>query len=163
MVCDSALGKLEPPCQIDRAELRFIVPLRADTGFAERHLNELGPGALQPLRYVAERERRLPASERTKYCGALRDWKLEDPETGGQRRFWVAYVHSFEEATQVAARATGGSARRAPAVGLRWWPWQPPRPAAATSRTRVTSLPMVAIRETIPFDANPIARCRPPA
>ena len=103
MVCDSALGKPKPLCQIDRAGLRFIVPLRADTNFAERYLTELGPGALRPVRYVAERERRLPARKRTKYRGAICDWELEDPETGEHKRFRVAYIHSSEEATQVAA------------------------------------------------------------
>ena len=103
MVCDSALGKPKPLSQIDRAGLRFIVPLRADTGFAERYLTELGPGALRPVRYVAERERRLPAQKRTKYRGALCDWELEDPETGEHKHFRVAYIHSSEEATQVAA------------------------------------------------------------
>jgi Domain of unknown function (DUF4277)/Transposase DDE domain len=102
MVCDSALGKPKPLCQIDRAALRFIVPLRADTGFAERYLQDLGPSALRPVRYVAERERRLPAKKRTKYRGAIVDWEIEDPETGEQRRFRVAYIHSSEEATQVA-------------------------------------------------------------
>ena len=102
MVCDSALGKPKPLCQIDRAGLRFIVPLRADTGFAERYLTELGPAALRPVRYVAERERRLPAKLRTKYRGAICGWELEDPETGELKRFRVAYIHSSEEATQVA-------------------------------------------------------------
>ena len=103
MVCDSALGKPKPLCQIDRAGLHFIVPLRADTGFAQRYLTELGPGALRAIRYVAERERRLPAKQRTKYRGAIRDWETEDPETGERKRFRVAYIHSSEEATQVAA------------------------------------------------------------
>jgi len=102
MVCDSALGKPKPLCQIDRAGLRFIVPLRADTGFQERYLAELGPERLRPVRYVAERERRLPAKLRTKYRGAIGDWELEDPETGEKRRFRVAYIHSSEEHKQVA-------------------------------------------------------------
>jgi len=103
MVCDSALGKPKPLCEIDRSGLRFIVPLRADTGFGERYLNELGPEALRPITYVAERQRRLPAKQRTKYRGALTDWELEDPDTGERRRFRVAYIHSSEEQEQVAA------------------------------------------------------------
>src|SRR5215213_321289 len=74
MICDSALGQPKTLCQIDRAGLEFIIPLRADTGFKERYLAELGPRALRPLPYVAERERRLPARLRTRYRGALRDW-----------------------------------------------------------------------------------------
>jgi transposase len=102
MVCDSALGKPKPLSEIDRAGLRFIVPLRADTGFAERYLTELGPQGLRPIRYLAERQRRLPTAQRTKYRGRVVDWEIEDPETGERRRFRVAYIHSSEERTQVA-------------------------------------------------------------
>jgi hypothetical protein len=103
MVCDSALGKPKPLCEIDRAGLRFIVPLRADTGFAERYLHDIGPDALGPIRYVAQRERRLSAGKRTKYRGAISGWEVEDPDTGERRRFRVAYIHSSEEQQQVAA------------------------------------------------------------
>jgi Domain of unknown function (DUF4277)/Transposase DDE domain len=103
MVCDSALGKPKPLHQIDRAGLRFVVPLRADTGFKERYLNDLGPGALRPIRYVAERERGLPAQLRTSYRGALCHWQAEDPDTGERLRLRVAYIHSSEEQAQVAA------------------------------------------------------------
>lgn len=103
MVCDSALGQPKPLCQIHRAGLRFIVPLKAQTGFAERYLKEVGPAALRPIRHVAERERRLPPAKRTKYRGALTTWELEDPETGEPRCFAVAYIHSSEEAREVAA------------------------------------------------------------
>jgi transposase len=103
MVCDSALGTPKPLCQIDRAGLRFIVPLRADTGFAQRYLNEIGPERLRTIRYVAERERRLPASARTRYTGALGSWEICDPDSGEQRRLRVAYIHSSEEEAQVAA------------------------------------------------------------
>jgi transposase len=102
MVCDSAIGRPKTLCQIDRAGLRFIAPLRASTGFKERYLAELGPRALQPLGYVAERERGLPAQQRTRYRGALVDWPIDDPETGQPRRFRVAYIHSYEEAREVA-------------------------------------------------------------
>ena len=103
MVCDSALGQPKPLCQIHRAGLRFIVPLKTSTGFQERYLSELGPERLRPIRHVAERERRLPAGRRTQYRGALADWELSDPETGEPRRFRVAYIHSSEEQEQVAA------------------------------------------------------------
>jgi Domain of unknown function (DUF4277)/Transposase DDE domain len=103
MVCDSALGRPKTLCQIDRSGLRFIVPLRASSGFKERYLAELGPGRLRPLGYVAEREAGLPKARRTRYRGALTDWEIADPETGEQRRFRVAYIHSSEEAREVAA------------------------------------------------------------
>lgn len=103
MVCDSALGQPKPLCQIDRAGLSFIVPLKTSTGFQARYLTELGPPALRPIQHVAERERRLPAAQRTKYRGALSPWELGDPDTGELRRFRVAYIHSSEEQEQVAA------------------------------------------------------------
>ena len=103
MVCDSALGQPKSLCEIDRAGLSFIVPLKASTGFQERYLTELGPERLRAIQHVAERERRLPAKLRTKYRGAICDWEVEDPETGEQRAFRVAYIHSSEEHAQVAA------------------------------------------------------------
>ena len=103
MVCDSALGQPKPLCEINRAGLSFIVPLKTSTGFQERYLREIGPGALAAIRHVAERERRLPAKLRTTYRGALRGWELEDPETGEQQHWRVAYIHSSEEHEQVAA------------------------------------------------------------
>jgi len=103
MVCDSALGQPKPVCQIDRAGLRFIVPLKASTGFQERYLKELGPDRLRSIQYVPERQRRLPAGQRTQYRGALCDWEVEDPDTGEDKQFRVAYIHSCEEQTQVAA------------------------------------------------------------
>jgi hypothetical protein len=103
MVCDSALGHPKTLCEIDRAGLRFVVPLRASTGFADRYLADIGPDAMRPLRYVADRERRLSADKRTHYRGTLASWDCEDPETGQTRRFRVAYIHSSEEAREVAA------------------------------------------------------------
>jgi len=103
MVCDSALGQPKPLCQIHRAGLHFIVPLKTSTGFQERYLTDVGPGALRAIRHVAEREKKLPATKRTKYRGTLTTWELEDPETGESRCLRVAYIHSSEEAHEVAA------------------------------------------------------------
>jgi transposase len=103
MVCDSALGQPKPLCEIDRAGLRFIVPLKTSTGFQERYLQEFSPERLRPIQHVAERERRLPAKLRSKYRGAICAWQIEDPEIGELRRFRVAYIHSSEEQAQVAA------------------------------------------------------------
>jgi hypothetical protein len=103
MVCDSTLGQPKTLCQLDRAGVRFVVPLRASAGFKERYLAELGAGRLRPLRYVAERERNLPARQRTRYRGAIAGWELDDPQTGERRRLRVAYIHSSEEAREVAA------------------------------------------------------------
>jgi transposase len=102
VVADSALGHVKNLCEADRAGLRFIVPLRASTGFFDRFLTDVGPAGLKPARYVSRREQHLPAHERTRYRGAVRDFTVTDPETGAERRFRVAYIWSSEEARTVA-------------------------------------------------------------
>jgi transposase len=102
LIVDGACGHPKTLCQIARAQLQFIAPLRVQSGFRERFLADVGHDALRALRYVSERERRLPAKLRAKYRGALRDWELEDPQTGEIHRFRVAYIHSSEEQRQVA-------------------------------------------------------------
>ena len=102
IVADSALGHVKNLCEADRAGLRFVVPLRADTGFGQRFLAEVGHRGLRPIRYLARREAHLPTSKRTRYRGALRDLEVTDPKTGQPRRFRVAYIWSSEEATSVA-------------------------------------------------------------
>jgi hypothetical protein len=103
LILDSACGHPKTLCEIARAELRFIVPLRAQTGFRERFLTDVGDHGLRALRYVSQREQQLPSELRTRYRGALRDWELTDPETGETRRFHVAYIHSSEEHREAAA------------------------------------------------------------
>ncbi len=103
IVCNSVCGQPKTLCEIARAGLEFIVPLRANTGFKERFLADVGQSALRPLRYVAERERKLPAALRTRYRGALRGWEFTDPETGERLQLRVAYIHSSEETSEVAA------------------------------------------------------------
>ena len=101
LVCDSAVGQPKTLCRIARAGLRFIAPLKANTGWRERYLGEVGPAALAPLAYVSERERELPASGRSRYRGAIRDWEVADPESGERHRFRLVYVHSSEEEREV--------------------------------------------------------------
>jgi hypothetical protein len=103
VVCDAACGYPKTLAQIARSGLAFIVPLRADTGFRARYLNDIGPGALRTLGYVAERQRDLSVQRRTRYRGALREWQITDPETGEALKLRVAYIHSSEQAREVAA------------------------------------------------------------
>jgi hypothetical protein len=103
VICDAACGHPKTLAQIARSGLAFIVPLRASTGFRERYLTDVGPDVLRALRYVAERQRDLPAVQRTRYRGALRDWQITDPQTGEPLGLRVAYIHSSEEAREVAA------------------------------------------------------------
>jgi transposase len=102
VVADSALGHLGTLCAAERAGVKFVVPLRADTGFAEFFLEQVGHDALRDLRYVSQREQHLPAAKRTRYRGALRDWDVIDPATGRPHRLRVAFIHSTEEHASVA-------------------------------------------------------------
>jgi Domain of unknown function (DUF4277)/Transposase DDE domain len=103
VICDAACGYPKTLAQIARSGLRFIVALRAQTGFRERYLTDVGPEALRALSYVAARQQDLPAADRTHYRGALRDWQITDPETNQPLGLRVAYIHSSEEAREVAA------------------------------------------------------------
>ena len=101
IVCDSAMGHPKTLREIDRAGVRFIVPLRASAGFRERFLAEVGHQALRPARYMPAREAKLPAKLRTVFKGALRDWEITSGD-GPSLMLRVAYIHSSEEAAQVA-------------------------------------------------------------
>lgn len=103
LICaDSALGHFKNLCAVHRAGLRFVVPLRASTGFAATFLEQVGARALRPLRYVSGRQRKLPLGKRDRYRGTIRPLAVTDPETGEQHPFRVAYVWSSEEASSVA-------------------------------------------------------------
>jgi hypothetical protein len=103
VICDAACGYPKTLCEIARSGLRFIVALRTQTGFRERYLTAVGPTALRALSYVAERQQDLPAAQRTRYRGALRDWQITDPQTNQPLALRVAYIHSSEEAREIAA------------------------------------------------------------
>jgi transposase len=103
IVCaDSALGHIGNLCSADRAGLRFVVPLRADTGFADRFLAEVGLDGLAPVAYTSQRDRSRPPAKRPRYRAALRDLPVRDPQTSAQTTFRVLYVWSSEEAASVA-------------------------------------------------------------
>jgi Domain of unknown function (DUF4277)/Transposase DDE domain len=103
VILDSACGHPKTLCEIARAELSFIVPLRAQTGFRERFLTDVGRENLTALRYVSQREQAIAPELRTRYRGALREWEVTDPETDETRRFRVAYIHSSEQHRETAA------------------------------------------------------------
>ncbi len=102
IVCDSAMGQPKTLREIDRAGVRFIVPLRASAGFRERFLADCGHQGLRPVRYLPEREAKLPPALRTRFKGALRDWEIAATGEQPALKLRVAYIHSSEEATQVA-------------------------------------------------------------
>jgi len=98
IVCDSAMGQPKTMREIDHAGVRFIVPLRASAGFRERFLAEVGHDALRRVRYVPQREQKLPSQRRTVFKGALRDWEIPANDTHPSLTLRVAYIHSSEEA-----------------------------------------------------------------
>jgi hypothetical protein len=74
VVADSGLGYLENLCAVDASNVGFVVPLRADTGWAQRFVDDVGGGlsALRRLDYSSQREQRLPPKRRTVWKGLLR-------------------------------------------------------------------------------------------
>ena len=127
IVCDSAMGQPKTLREIDDAGVRFIVPLRASAGFRERFLEDVGHAGLRAVAYVPQREAKLPAAQRPRFRGALRDWEITSP---GQPplKLRVAYIHSSEEATQVAearqralAKAEDALARMHNGLGGRYY------------------------------------------
>jgi hypothetical protein len=103
-VADSGFGYLGRLCAADATGLRFVVPLRADTGWAERFGADVHGGidGLPQLHHCSKRERRLPADQRTVWKGLLRGFDVNDEDTGITHRLRVAYIWSSEEAASVA-------------------------------------------------------------
>jgi hypothetical protein len=106
IVADSGLGHLENLCAADDAHVRFVVPLRADTGWAARFDADAGPlgglAALERLDYVSYRERRLPPGKRTIWKGLLHPFPVTSEDTGARHDLRAAYIWSSEEAASVA-------------------------------------------------------------
>ena len=106
MVCviDSGFGHLSKLCAADAAGLRFVVPLRADTGWAQWFAADVPDGlaALDRLDHCSQRQRRLPEDQRTVWKGVLRERDIADDDTGATHRLRIAYIWSSEEAASVA-------------------------------------------------------------
>ncbi len=102
-VIDSGFGHLSKLCAADAKGLRFVVPLRADTGWPGWFATDVPDGlaALAALDYCSKRERRLPTEKRTTWKGVLRHRQVDDPDTGAHR-LRIAYIWSSEEARSVA-------------------------------------------------------------
>jgi hypothetical protein len=103
-VIDSGFGYLGRLCAADAKGLRFVVPLRADTGWAQWFSADVPDGlaALDRLDHCSARERRLPEHERTVWKGALRERDVDDADTGATHRLRIAYIWSSEQAASVA-------------------------------------------------------------
>ncbi len=94
-----------------------MVPLRADTGWAEKF--DTDPVAcldtLQTLDHVSAREQCLPADQRTVWKGLLRPFPVTD-DTGTHHDLRVAYIWSSEEAASVAEARERGLAKATDAL-----------------------------------------------
>jgi hypothetical protein len=104
IVADSGLGYTENLCAADAANLRFVVPLRAGTGWAGRFTAGVPAGldALQVLDHVSYRERNRPAGQRTTWKGLLAPYPAV-AEDGTRHDLRAAYTWSSGEAASVAA------------------------------------------------------------
>jgi hypothetical protein len=120
IVADSGLGYLENLCAADTRHVRFVAPLRADTGWADRFDADLGPlgglAALQVLDHVSQRERRLPAARRTTWKGLLRPFPVTSKD-GARHDLRAAYIWSSQEAAAVAAARDRALATAEDALG----------------------------------------------
>src|SRR6266545_3907201 len=126
VVTDSGMGYLGTLAAADAKRLRFVAPLRADTGWAGRFTTDVGTlDALAGLDYRPQREARLPPGQRTRWRGILRPFPIDDPGTG-RHDLRVAYIWSSEEAASV----RGGK------PSLSWSPNQ----AAITAASRLDGL-----------------------
>lgn len=76
--------------------ISFLAPLPASWGYQERYLEQLSPERLEPIDYLSERQRALPAERRTRYRGAELSWPLE-LEDGSEVALRALFVHSSEE------------------------------------------------------------------
>jgi Domain of unknown function (DUF4277)/Transposase DDE domain len=103
-VIDSGFGHLSKLCAADATGLRFVVPLRADTGWAGWFAADVPDGltALARLDHCPQRERRWPVDQRTVWKGVLRERDIADDDTGATHRLRIAYIWSSEQATSVA-------------------------------------------------------------
>jgi hypothetical protein len=104
VVADSGLGYLDHLCAADAANVRFVVPLRAGTGWAARFDTDVGRlgglDALAVLDHLSHRERHLPEGQRTVWKGLLAPFPADDPDTG-HHDLRAAYIWSSQQAATV--------------------------------------------------------------
>ena len=105
VVADSGLGYLEHLCAADAGEVRFVVPLRADTGWAARFDAEVGHGGLAPCRArltspSASADCRPASAPGGRACCA--PFPVTSRDTGARHDLRAAYIWSSEEAASVA-------------------------------------------------------------
>jgi hypothetical protein len=118
IVADSGLGYTQNLCAADARSLAFVVPLRADTGWAARFTADIpgGLAALQVLGHVSYRERDLPPARRTVWKGLLAPFPVTGQD-GARHDLRAAYIWSSEEAATIGEARERALARAEAALG----------------------------------------------
>jgi transposase len=105
-----------------------LAPLPTSWGYQQRYLDELSPERLEAIEFVSERQRKLPAEQRTRYTGAELAWPLA-LEDGPEVALRALFVHSSEEQAAIRnsrasslERAEAKLARVVRGVGGRYYP-----------------------------------------
>ncbi|MGI8868268.1 MAG: IS1634 family transposase, partial [Mycobacteriales bacterium] len=103
VVADSGLGYLQNLCVLNARHVGFVVPLRADTGWAARFRADVPGGldALPRLDYACARQSGLGPHRRTSWKGLLRPFPVTAND-GTAHQLRIAYIFSSEEAASVA-------------------------------------------------------------
>ncbi len=154
VVADSALGHLGNLCAARRASVGFVVPLRADTGWLEQFMRDVGHlDRLHTLDYTSQREQRLPPDQRTHWRGLLRDFPVTDPVTQTLHDLRVAYIWSSEQATSVAeareralTKAEDALARIQRGLGGRYYKTQKQVDAKVATIVRGSTAELLTVR-----------------
>jgi uncharacterized protein DUF4277/DDE family transposase len=125
VIGDSKLLSAAVIGNLRRQHLHFLAPLPASAEL-DREFLTLDPAGWQALDYVAKRQERRPAEERTQYQGQEVAWEWVHPDTGEIETFRRLYVISSEERAtcrkvraQQMARAEADLAKIAAGVGKR--------------------------------------------
>ena len=149
IVCDSAMGQPKTMREIDQAGVRFVVPLRASAGFRERFLAEVGHAGAAPGSVRARAGSQAPARA-ADACSRARcaTGRSRAATTHPPLRLRVAYIHSSEEATQVAdareralVKAEDALQRMRNGLGGRYYKTQRAESNAGSGRSSVSTSP----------------------
>ena len=102
IVCDSAMGQPKTLREIDQAGVRFIVPLRASARVPRTVPRRRRPPGPAPGRLRARARSQAPAAAADPVQGRAARLGDRRPATQPPLKLRVAYIHSSEEAAQVA-------------------------------------------------------------
>jgi transposase len=96
VIGDTKLLAAEVLPKLRDQHLHFLAPL-PKAAELDREFLSLNPDRWETLDYVAQRQEKLPAEERTQYVGQEVPWAWTHPKTGEEQVFRRLYVISSEE------------------------------------------------------------------